>query len=116
MRWVVSLLIREGRVTRGYLGISGQRVPLPVRMIRHYSLNLDMGVQVLSVEPSSPAQLAGLRAGDVIISINEDPITNINDIHRRLTKDAIGKRLNIRFLRDWTRLTSVDVVPAASQM
>jgi S1-C subfamily serine protease len=33
LRWVVSVLIREGKVTRGYLGISGQMVPLPVRVV-----------------------------------------------------------------------------------
>src|SRR4030042_1051863 len=51
VRWVVSLLIREGKVTRGYLGISGQMIPLPVRAVRRLQLGHDTAVQVLGVTP-----------------------------------------------------------------
>jgi S1-C subfamily serine protease len=112
VRWVVSSLIREGRVTRGFLGIAGQNVPLPVRTVRHYNLKAETGVQVVSVTPGSPASRAGLKEGDILVSIDEEPIASINDIHRRLTKDSIGRSLNVMVLKDWTTLVAVSVVPA----
>jgi S1-C subfamily serine protease len=114
MRWVVSLLIREGKVTRGYIGIAGQTVPLPVRVVRHFQLRQDTGVQVLGVTPKSPAHIAGLQEGDVIVSIGQEPAASIDDIHRRLSKEAIDKRLDIVLLRDWTTRLEASIVPAES--
>ena len=112
MRWVVSLLIREGRVTRGYLGITGQNVPIPVRVLRHYNLKSNTGVQVISVESKGPAAASGLRPGDIVISMNDEPIQTINDIHRQLTRNVIGKQLSLKILRDWTTMAEILVVPA----
>jgi len=111
MRWVVSILIREGKVTRGFLGISGQNVPIPVRVSRHYNLKIGLGVQILRVEENSPAYQLGLLSGDIIISLNDEPVETINDIHRRLTKDVIGQSLSIGILRDWTKLIVLTAVP-----
>jgi S1-C subfamily serine protease len=114
MRWVVSSLIREGRVSRGYLGISGQNVPLPVRVIRYFQLNQDSGVEILDVSANSPAYGAGLREGDVIVSLDGKPIGGVDDIHRLLTRDVVGKRLEISLLRDWTNMLEMRIVPAES--
>jgi len=112
LRWVVSLLIREGKVTRGYLGISGQMVPLPVRVVRYYRLKNETGVQVMGVAPHSPAQAAGLREGDVIISLGQEPVAGIDDVHRMLTRDVIGKKLDMVVLRDFTTRLEMTVTPA----
>jgi len=114
MRWVVSSLIREGRVSRGYLGISGQNVPLPVRVISYFQLNQDSGVEILDVSANSPAYGAGLREGDVIVSLDGKPIGGVDDIHRLLTRDVVGKRLEISLLRDWTNMLEMRIVPAES--
>ena len=113
VRWVVSLLIREGKVTRGYLGISGQMVPLPVRVVRYLQLGHDTAVQVLGVTPNSPAHVAGLREGDTILSLGQTPVTGVDDIHRLLTRDVIGKKLDIVLLREGERLET-SIVPAVS--
>ncbi|MEE8473098.1 MAG: PDZ domain-containing protein, partial [Dehalococcoidia bacterium] len=99
MRWVASLLIREGKVTRGYLGIGGQQVPLPVRVVRHFQLSHDSGVRVMDVAPHSPAQAAGLREGDIIVSLDQAPMAGVDDIHRRLSSDVIGRKLEVVLLR-----------------
>ncbi len=111
-RWVVSLLIREGKVTRGYLGISGQTVPLPARVVRFFSLEHATGVHVMGVAPGSPAEVGGLKEGDIIISVGQDGVSSVDDIHRILTKDVIGKNLNVILLRGWTTRLEKSVMPA----
>lgn len=114
MRWVVSMLLKEGKVTRAFLGISGQSAPIPVRVIRHYGLKKESGIQVITVEPGSPASTSGLRPGDVIVSMGGDPVGTINDIHRKLTREVIGKEVTVGVLRDWTTMIQLKVIPAQS--
>src|SRR5688500_6333196 len=64
---IAGWLVKEGRVRRSYVGIAGQTTPIHARLRRHYRLNQDRGVLVAGVEPGSPARLAGLREGDVVI-------------------------------------------------
>jgi S1-C subfamily serine protease len=116
MRCVVTQLIREGKVVRGFLGISGQTVPLPVRVVRYFQLGHNSGVQVVDIAKASPAHGAGLKEGDIIISLGGGPITSVDDIHRRLTREAIGKNLEIVLLRDWTKRLKMTVVPAESPL
>jgi len=101
-------------VTRGYLGIQGQTVPLPVRVTRHFQLPQATGVQVLGVESGSPAQRAGLREGDVVVLFDGKPIASIDDIHRQLGRDAIGKRLEMVFLREWSKRLETSITPIES--
>jgi S1-C subfamily serine protease len=111
VRWVVSLLIREGKVTRGYLGISGQTVPLPVQVVRYFSLEHNTGVHVMGVASGSPADISGLKEGDIIVSLGEDAVSGVDDIHRVLTRDVIGKSMNIVLLRGWTTRLEKSVMP-----
>ena len=114
MRWVVTLLLRDGKVTRGFLGISGQTVPLPTKVIRYFNLPQQTGVQVINVVRGSPADNSGLKEGDVIISLSEQPITTVDDIHKLLTSDRIGKKLGVILLRDWTQKLEAYVTPGQS--
>jgi S1-C subfamily serine protease len=114
MRWVVTQLIREGKVTRGFIGISGQTVPLPVKVVRYFQLGDSSGVQVMDVVKSSPAQKADLNEGDVIISLGGEPVTSVDDIHRRLTREAIGKSMDVVLLRGWTNRLEKVVIPGES--
>src|SRR5689334_1069566 len=69
-KFVAALLIRDGKISRSYIGVAGQNVPLHRRLIRFYQLAKESGILVVSVEPNSPAQRAGLREGDVIVAFN----------------------------------------------
>jgi len=111
VRWVVSLLIREGKVTRGYLGISGQTVPLPVQVVRYFSLEHNTGVHVMSVATGSPADISGLKEGDIVISLGQDVVSGVDDIHRVLTRDVIGKNVSVGLLRGWTTRLEKSVMP-----
>jgi S1-C subfamily serine protease len=109
-KFVVAQLLKEGRVRRARIGVAGQNVPLRRVLIRQHSLEVPGGVLVLSVEPSSPAARAGLTAGDVIVSLNGEPVAGIDDLHRVLTGDAIGTKLTIVVVRGTEKLER-EVVP-----
>jgi S1-C subfamily serine protease len=114
VRWVVTTIMREGRIVRGYLGIAGQTIPLPVRVVRYFNLDHNTAVQVMGVAPMSPAQTAGLKEGDVIVSIGGQQVSTIDDVHRLLNKEAIGKSFDVVALRDWTNRIDLRVTPVAS--
>ena len=65
--FVASRLIRDGRIQRSYIGVTGQAVGLHRRLVRYYDLTSESGLLVLEVVPGSPAQRAGVRERDVII-------------------------------------------------
>ena len=67
VRFVASRLLRDGRIRRSYIGVAGERVPVPRLLARAHALAVSSGVRVASVEPQSPASAAGVREGDVIV-------------------------------------------------
>ena len=113
-RFVASRLIRDGVIRRSYIGVGGQNVGVPRALARANQLAVSSGVLVASVEPSSPAAAAGLAAGDVIIALDGEPITGIDDLHRRLTEDRIGAPAPVTILRSGRR-RDVTITPAESQ-
>ncbi len=111
VRRVVAQLFSQGRVVRGFLGISGQTVPLPTKVIRHYNLQQQAAAQIMTILPDCPARAAGLREGDIIISLGGNTVSGVDDIHRRLDGDTIGKKMAVGYLRDWVRLDTTAVIP-----
>jgi S1-C subfamily serine protease len=112
-RFVASLLIRDGRIRRGYLGIAGQNVPLSRRTARVSGLEVASGILVLSVEAGSPAERAGVRERDVIIEFAGQAMSGIDDLHRLLTDGGIGRATTITVLRPTERQV-LEIVPAES--
>lgn len=110
-RYVVSKLITEGRVRRGYLGIGGQVINLPLRMINYFRLDVKSGILVQQIEQNSPAHRSDLQNGDVIVGLNGKPIANINDLHRMLDERSIGKKNFLDVLHQG-RIQTVEVVPS----
>jgi S1-C subfamily serine protease len=89
-RFLAGRLIQDGRIRRGYLGLGGQDAPLPRSLVRFYNLGVDSGVQVVSVEAGSPAERAGLQEGDVIVAFADQPVPNVDTLHRLLTENQVG--------------------------
>lgn len=97
--WVAGLLIKEGRVSRPFLGIAGQLTLLHPAIVRTHRLATSRGVQVVEVAPSSPAQRAGLRVGDVIVALHGSGVMSVDDIYRTLSRMAVGSSLDLTVLR-----------------
>jgi len=110
-RWVAALLIRDGRVRRAYLGITGQNRPLPPWVVRGLQLPANQGVTVVEVAPGSPAERAGLRPGDIIIGLDGRVIRRLEDLHRVLTAELINRPTAVRVLRDG-RVVTLQTVPS----
>lgn len=98
-KYVVSKLITVGYVKRGYLGIAGQTINLPLRVINYNKLSTKSGILVQSVEADGPAYNSEIRSGDVIIGFNNNPVAKIDDLHLLLDEKTIGKRFNLDILR-----------------
>ena len=98
-RWVVGLLIKEGRIRRSFIGVAGQTVPLIRKVARYHHIKEDTGVLVAGLEPDSPAGRAGLLEGDILLALDGAPTPAVNSLHKLLTADRIGERAIVMFLR-----------------
>ena len=112
-KFVASRLIRDGKVSRSYIGLAGQNVPLPRRIVRYYDLAVESGIFVISFENDSPARKGGLREGDIIIGFDDRPIAGIDDLHKLLTEERIGRKSSLLVIRGTERL-SIEVRPEES--
>jgi S1-C subfamily serine protease len=112
--FVAGRLIRDGRIRRGVIGVAGQNVPLPRRLVRYYGLSAESGVFVVSIEPNSPAQRAGLVEGDLIVAFDGQPVAAIDDLHRMLTDKQVGVEAELVVLRGTERLV-LRLTPAESR-
>ncbi len=103
-KWVVSQILTQGHVRRGYLGISGQRRPLDRRIIRFFNLPSEHAVEVVTVDPAGPAARSGVHAGDLIVLIDEQVVASVDDLHRFLSERPIGEPATLTIIRGSERL------------
>lgn len=113
-KFVAGRLIKDGKITRSYIGVGGQNVPLHRRIVRYYNLPVESGVLVVSVENDSPAQKAGLHEGDVIVGYGGQPIAGIDDLHKLLTEKQVEVRSTLTIVRRSEKL-DLDIVPEESK-
>ncbi len=101
---VAGLLIKEGKVRRGYLGIAGQDIPLLRPVVRFNNLAQEKGLFVVSVEPDSAAEKAGVLAGDVLIEFCGQKVEGVDDLHKLLTEAQIGVATPLVLLRNHLKM------------
>jgi S1-C subfamily serine protease len=117
--FVMAEFLSHGRVRRAWLGIAAEEVLLPVTVAEKIGLEKPRGVLVRSVEAGSPAAAAGLRKGDVLVSLSGRPVTSVADLHRALSGDAIGVVAEVGIVRGGARaslsIRPNEARPAASR-
>jgi S1-C subfamily serine protease len=102
-KFVLGELVRHGRVRRAYIGIAAAQTALPRRLRHEANVNQDSAVIVAGVEPKSPAARAGIETGDIILTLDDQPVTGADDLIRFMTGDRIGKQLKVDTLREGHR-------------
>lgn len=110
---VIGPLMQMERVRRGRIGVGGQTVPLPQRLVRAHQLSAESGVLVTWLEAGSPADRAGLRDRDVIVAFAGETVSNVDDLHRLLTEATIGVRASLTIWRREQQL-QLTVIPTES--
>jgi S1-C subfamily serine protease len=107
---ITGWLMKDGRVRRSYVGIVGQTTPIHARVRRFYKLNQSRGVLIAGVEPGSPARLAGLREGDVLIAFKGQAIEGVDELLRKLVPAEIGVASMLTVLRQ-TEMLAISIAP-----
>jgi S1-C subfamily serine protease len=98
--FVAGKLIMEGRVKRAYLGIAGQMVNLTGRMIAANRLEKNTGVYVYEVVPDQPVYNNEIRTGDIIVAFNGKGIGTVDELHKQLNAEMIGRSVELEVLRN----------------
>jgi len=114
--FVAAWLIKEGRIRRSWIGVAGQNVPIHARVVRFHRLEVSHGALVVGLEPNSPARRAAVLEGDIIVAFNNDPVSGVDDLHRRLVAAAIGVPARLTIIRHTEKLdltvTPEELAPA----
>jgi S1-C subfamily serine protease len=97
-RRIVDTLLVEGRVRRAYLGVVGVPAPLPDELAERTGQRA--GLRVVEVVPGGPAEVAGLHAGDLVLTVGRERVSDAQDIQRQLFAEVIGTRLAVTVLRN----------------
>jgi S1-C subfamily serine protease len=99
VQFVLTAVLRDGRVRRSFIGVTGQTVAVPRHLVRGNQLAASSGVLVTAVEPGSAAAAAGVRVDDLIVALEHRAIRGVDDLHRLLTADRIGVATPLTVLR-----------------
>ncbi len=108
---VISAILRFGRVRRSFLGVVGQEAAIPRALARAHRLAINRGLAVTAVSNDSPADRAGVKAGDLIVGFDGLPVGGADDLHRLLTEERIDQSVHLRLLRAGAD-EQVSVVPS----
>jgi S1-C subfamily serine protease len=108
-RRIIHALMHDGRVRRGYLGLVSAPAPLPPLWVTRTGQR--QALRVAEVVSGSPAAASGLRAGDMVLAVDGQPLGDAQSLQRRLFEESIGRRMEITVLRNGALVDAV-AVPA----
>ncbi len=110
---IIAALISDGRVRRAYLGIAGGPRPLPPRA--RAATGVERGVEIVEIVAESPADVAGLRVGDVIFEVDGEPVESATDLQRLMVAERIGRDADARLVREGS-VIGLRVIPAELEL
>ncbi len=115
-QYVAPRLIRDGRIRRAWLGIGCQNMRVAPHAAHVLRLGAESGVLAIAVEPGGPAEQAGVRERDLLVELDGKTISSIDDLHRALSGDIIGKTVPLVVIRrsERVRLAVIPREPAAA--
>lgn len=108
---IIASLIKTGRVRRAWLGIAAGQSPLPPALVDR--LGRRSGLRVAQVLPDSPAAVASLKGGDVVVAVAGEPIGSATNLQRWMLEDAIGTAVEITV---WRNGALVDVIAVPTEL
>lgn len=108
--YIVGKLIMQGKIRRGYLGIAGQHMQLPLRVIHYNKLKGMQGVKVENLHARKHINNKELKKGDIVVEFNGSPVNSIDNLQRFLNEDTIGKKVSLGILRKGYK-QDIEVVP-----
>ena len=107
-RRIVAGLMAEGRFRRAYIGLGGGERPLPPRLARQ--LGRRACVEIVQVLEGTPAARAGLRAGDLIIAVDGEPVAGMSELQQLMVAERIGEPTTFTVARE-DRLLELELTP-----
>src|SRR5262245_4516879 len=98
-QYVLSEIIQHGRVRRAFIGVGAQTVAVPRRHARAAEIANEFGAMITASEPDGPAQAAGLMSYDIVVRLDGEPVTGVDDLIRLLNAERIGRAIAVDALR-----------------
>jgi S1-C subfamily serine protease len=99
---VLTQVLRHGRVRRARIGVVAEQIPLPRRLADRAGVTQTSAVRIREMQAGSPADSGGLRVGDILLALDDIPVTGVDDVSRLLDHTTIGRQVSVAFLRDQT--------------
>ncbi|GAA0654284.1 trypsin-like peptidase domain-containing protein [Kitasatospora atroaurantiaca] len=96
-RQIIATLLSDGRIRRAYLGLAGVPTTLPPAVRERTGQGT--GLRIVEIVPAGPADRAGLRPGDLLLTAAGEPMTSAQALQRLMLADAIGRPLALTALR-----------------
>jgi S1-C subfamily serine protease len=114
-RYIAGRLLKDGKINRGYIGLAGQNIVLPRRLVRFHQLGPETALLVVSMEPGGPAEKAGLREQDLVVAWDGRAIAGIEDLQRALSEAQPGATAVVTVIRGTEKVT-LNIVPSDRPM
>jgi S1-C subfamily serine protease len=96
---IVNEIVEHGGVFRPYLGLAMQAVAMPSELSSKLKTEQDTALMVMQVEPGSPSSESGITLGDLIVGVNSQPVSGIEDVQRVLSKAKRGDSVELGYVR-----------------
>ena len=97
--FVAGEIARHGRVRRAYIGVGAATTTIPRRVGLRLGLEQANGARLIEVDQAGPAAQAGLLTGDLVVALDDRPVTSVGALMRALDADKIARTVSVDFLR-----------------